>query len=272
MSLSTSGKKVRSALIGFTGFVGGNIARQKKFSDYYNSQNIGDLKDKSYDLIVSTATKAEVWKANQEPKKDWQEIKELLEILKTVKTKHFILISTVNVYFDFDGDEDTSVKVSKLQPYGLHRYKMELFVQKKFPKVTIIRLPQLFGVGIKKNFIYDLIFDNALDFTHKDSSFQFYNLNNLWTDIEIAVKNSISLINLSVEPVKASEVAKYTRHLLFETITDKPALVFNLKTKFGSIYGSKDQYIYHKGQTLNQLKSFILKERQKNHLTKKGEI
>ena len=53
-----------------------------------------------------------------------------------------------------------------------------------FPKVTIVRCPQLYGENLRKNFVFDLIFDNALDFTHKDSQFQWYNLKNIWKDIE----------------------------------------------------------------------------------------
>ena len=46
------GAGVRSALIGHTGFVGGNIAANAQFTDCYNSKNIAEIRGKSYDMIV----------------------------------------------------------------------------------------------------------------------------------------------------------------------------------------------------------------------------
>ncbi len=256
---------MKSALIGYTGFVGGNLKTQHKFTGLYNSQNIEDIKGRSYDLIVSAGTTALRWKANQEPEEDWKGIKKLLDSLKKVKAKHFILISTVDVYPNKVGvNEDTKIKLSDLkEAYGNHRYKMELFVKKNFPKVTIIRCPQLYGKGLKKNFIFDLINDNALDFTHKDTVMQFYHLKNMWKDIQTAIKNKIALINFATEPVTAKEVAKHSLNIDFKNVTEKPPLVFDFRTKHGKLYGSKDEYIYHKSQILKEIKEFITKERKK---------
>lgn len=256
---------MKSALIGYTGFVGSNIAGQFSFDDGYNSQNIAQIKGKRYDLIVSAGTRAERWKANLEPEQDWQRIKELLDSLENVKAKHFILISTVDVYPDPVGvDEDTPIDAAKLtQAYGFNRYRMEEFVKKNFPKVTIIRLPQLFGPGLKKNFAFDLIYDNILGFTHKDTLFQWYNLKNIWQDINKAIANLIFLVNFAVEPITAYELAKYARGLEFDNITEKPPLQYNVMTKYGFFYGSSDKYMYHKAETLEQLKSFITGERKK---------
>lgn len=252
----------KTALIGFTGFIGGNIAKQKRFTDYYNSSNINKIQNKKYDLIVSAGTYAERWKANQNPKKDWQNIKSLLDNLKTVKAKYFVLISTVDVYPSPQKvDEDSQIKLVNLkQPYGRNRFKMEAAVKKIFPKVTILRLPQTFGEGIKKNFVYDLIHDNALDFTHKDSLLQFYNLNHIWGDIEKAIKQNVSILNLAVEPVTAKKLAKYCLGINFKNITKSPPLSYDVT----SIYGKP--YIYPKIQVLQELNNFIQKERSKTKI------
>jgi sugar phosphate isomerase/epimerase/dTDP-4-dehydrorhamnose reductase len=254
---------MKTALIGYTGFVGSNLAKQYKFTDLYNSKNIDKIKNKSYDLIVSAGTSALRWKANQEPKEDWKGIKKLLGTLKKVKTKHFVLISTIDVYPQKIGvNEDTKIKLKDLtEAYGRNRYKMELIVKKHFPKVTIIRYPQLYGTDLKKNFIFDLINDNALDFTHKDTLLQLYHLKNIWKDIQTAIKNNINLINFATEPLTAKDIAKYTLRMDFKTITEKPPLAFDIRTKHGKIYGSKDEYIYHKKETLSDLKKFITLER-----------
>ena len=44
--------KENNALIGYTGFVGGNILRQKPFKYLYNTKNIEDIKQKKFNLIV----------------------------------------------------------------------------------------------------------------------------------------------------------------------------------------------------------------------------
>lgn len=256
---------MKFALIGYTGFVGSNILKQTSFDDLYNSKNIDQIDGKEYDLLVSAGTKAERWKANLESEEDWKGIKSLLDRLKNVKVKHFILISTVDVYPDPAGcDEDSSIDIKLLkQPYGLNRFKMEEQIKKLFPKVTIIRFPQLFGPGLKKNFAFDLIHNNVLEFTHKDSHMQWYNLKNIWKDIKIAMVNSIPLINFAVEPIKAWELAKYALDMNFDNVTEKPPLRYNFLTKYGYLFRSNDKYIYHKKEILEELKNFILKERER---------
>lgn len=256
---------MKSALIGYTGFVGGNLDSQFKFENKYNSSNINEIQGKEYDLVVSAGTSALRWKANQEPEEDWKGIEKLLDNLLEVKAKHFVLISTVDVYPTKIGvNEDTPVKLEDLtEAYGKHRFRMELFVREHFPKVTIIRCPQLYGEGLKKNFIFDLINDNALDFTHKDTVMQFYHLKNMWRDIQVAIDNNIELINFATEPVSAAEVAKYCLDIEFNNVTEKPAMVFDMQTKYAEIYGKKGNYLYKKEETLKEIKKFIVSERKK---------
>src|ERR1700760_2728019 len=114
---------MRTALLGHTGFVGSNIIEQKKFSDYYNSSNIQDIRNSAYDLIISAANSSFMWKANLEPEKDWNNIKNFIETIKTVKTKHFVLLSTIEVYDNpFNVDEDSVINEKALKPYGKHRF------------------------------------------------------------------------------------------------------------------------------------------------------
>ena len=209
---------MKTALIGHTGFVGKNLLEQAKFTDKYNSQNINDIKGKKYDLIVSAGTPALRWKANKEPKEDWENIKMLLNNISYVSAKRFILISTVDVYPKKNGvDEDTPIKLEDLkEAYGKNRFKMELFIKSNFPKTTICRYPQLYGKYLKKNFIYDLINNNALDFTHKDTKLQLYHLKNIWRDIQIAIDNNLQVINFATEPVSAKEIAQYSLNMDFD--------------------------------------------------------
>lgn len=253
------------ALIGYSGFVGGNLAKQIPFDDGYNSQNIEEIKGKKYDLIISAGAKADRNEANNNPQGDWNGIKKLLNSLSKVTAKHFILISTIDVYPNrVNVDEDTPIKLEDLiEPYGKNRYKMELFIKRQFPKVTIVRCPNLYGDNLKKNLLYDLIHNTGLEYRHRDSLLQFYSLKNLWKDIQKTVKQNIDLINLAVEPVLAHDIALYTLGINFQNITKQPPLFFDFRTKYGELFNSKDQYIYHKKEILQELKKFITKERKK---------
>lgn len=256
---------MKSALIGYTGFVGSNLAKQYPFDDLYNSKNIEEIRGKHYDLIVSAGAKAERWKANQNPEDDWSGIKKLLDCLKNVTADHFVLISTIDVYPSLNGaNEDTTINLSQLtQAYGNHRYQMEERIKQNFPKTTIIRCPQLYGPGVKKGFVYDLIYDNALDFTHKDTLLQLYDIDNMWHDIQVAVKNNIPVINFAVEPITAKEAAEHARGMDFTTVTEKPPMIFHFLTKYDSIFGSSNGYLYKKEEVLENLKKFVAQERSK---------
>lgn len=258
-----SRKKI--ALIGYTGFVGSNLARQIPNFDGYNSQNIKNIQGKKYNLIISAGAKADRNEANNNPRSDWSGIKKLLNSLSKVATKHFILISTIDVYPNrVNVDEDTPIKLGDLtEPYGKNRFKMELFIKRQFPKVTIVRCPNLYGDNLKKNFLYDLIHSIGLEYRHKDSLLQFYSLKNLWKDIQKAVEQNIDLINLAAEPILAYDIALYTLGMNFQNTTKQPPLFFDFRTKYGKLFDSKDQYIYHKKEILKELKRFIVKERRK---------
>ena len=82
----------------------------------------------------------------------------MINNLKAAKIKKFILISTIDVYNNPSKvDENTIINIDKLHPYGKNRLYLEKWVKKNYSNYLIVRLPALFGLGLKKNFIYDLI-------------------------------------------------------------------------------------------------------------------
>lgn len=146
-----------NALIGYTGFVGTNLVSET-YQDLYNSKNINQIVGKKYDTIVCSGIRAEKFLANKYPQEDLIAIQELIDKLKQVECKKFILISTIDIYKNpIDVDETTTIDLEQLHPYGSNRYYMEEFVRHYYPDYLIVRLPALFGKGIKKNFIYDMI-------------------------------------------------------------------------------------------------------------------
>lgn len=250
-----------NALIGFTGFVGGNILRTagNTFTDLYNSKNISDIRGKEYDLIVSAGMPAEVWKANQEPEQDWVRIQELLKNLAQVKAKQFALISTVDVFKDPVGvSENTLIDPESTAPYGKHRFYAEEAIRKQFANHLVIRLPGLFGQGIKKNLIFDILNGrDAGQFTHEDGVFQFYDLSHTWDDIQVGLRNNLSLVNFATEPISAKELAQEVFGMDFHSTTDKPPRKYDMHTLHAALFGGNGHYLCSKAETIQRIKQFV---------------
>ena len=172
------------------------------------------------------------------------------------------MLSTIEVYNDTSRcDESTKIDPTSLKPYGKHRYMLEAFVRNNFDNHTIIRMPNLYGPGLKKNFVYDLIHNNRLDLTHKDSQLQWYNLVHIWRDISLALANNLATLNLAVEPIVVKELAKYTLDRDFTNVTEAPPKKYNMKTKYASLFDSHIPYLYSKTNSLQELKDFILAQK-----------
>ena len=146
------------AIIGHTGFVGGALTRQHGFAATFNKSNLNTLADRNFDLLVCAAAPGSMLLANQQPDSDWKQIDTLLRALAGVRCRRFVLISSIAVLADRSGGhcEDTSEFEQDL-PYGRHRRLLEAFVENNFESPLIVRLPALFGKGLRKNFIFDLI-------------------------------------------------------------------------------------------------------------------
>jgi hypothetical protein len=150
--------KMIKFLVGYTGFVGSNINNEEEFDGVFNSKNIADAYGKEPDLLIYSGIKAEKFLANNNPEKDFKDIEEAINNIKLIKPKKIVLISTVDVYKNpINVDEDTIIEVNELHPYGLNRYYLEEWVRNNIDEHLIVRLPALFGINIKKNFIYDMI-------------------------------------------------------------------------------------------------------------------
>ncbi len=251
----------KSALIGYTGFIGSNILNQMHFNNMYNKSNIYESSGKVFDLVICAAPGAEKWKANLNPEWDLNQINNLINSIADINTKYFVYVSTVDVYRNVcNVNEDTPIELDGLHPYGKNRYHLEEFVRGHFKNHLIIRLPALFGAGLKKNFIFDLIHSNCLNWTHKDSEFQFYSLDHLWNDITIAHENNIMTINITSEPISANELARECFGINFNNITEKDPIKYNIKTKYSDIFNSHDGYMYNKQMIINEIKNYGKKE------------
>jgi nucleoside-diphosphate-sugar epimerase len=253
------------ALIGYTGFVGTNLLNQQQFEGLYNSKNISDIAGKSYDEVICAGAPAAMWIANSKPDEDLAGIQKLITALGQVQAKHVTLISTVAVYPKPNGkDERDAPETAAQLPYGKHRMLLEQFVAQHFSSHTIVRLPGLFGLGLKKNAIYDLIHNNNLNQVDARATYQFYNLAHLTSDIQRARENRINLLNISSEPTTVKEVAQEAFGIEFTNEITTPGFTpafFDYRSVHSQLWGRADGYLYGKATVLAELKTFVASQR-----------
>jgi hypothetical protein len=253
---------VSRAIIGYTGFVGSNLTRKIQFDGFYNSQNIESISGQEYQFLICAGAPAIKWLANKEPDQDKASLDRLMSSLDRVSVQQFVLISTVDVYpSPIDVDETTVIDDFHLHAYGKHRLELENFVRDRFDAV-VIRLPALFGQGLKKNIIYDLLHNNQVEQIHSDHIFQFYNLEHLWEDIQTVLLQKLSLVNFATEPISVQEVAREAFGFKFENRPHDRLVHYDMHTQYNHLFGSKiEDYIYDKIQVLRELKQFVITSR-----------
>jgi hypothetical protein len=146
------------ALIGCTGFVGTSLLRYARFGSQFSSTNIQEARGKSFRRVVCAAAPATMWLANQDPAADRANLLGLAKVLATLDVDQFVLVSSIAVLDDPGaGYTEATVNYETAKAYGRHRRELEEFAASHFPAVHILRLPALFGPGLKKNFLFDLL-------------------------------------------------------------------------------------------------------------------
>lgn len=307
-------------LVGYTGFVGSNIAANHDFTWKINSKNKEEALGKEPDLLVYAGLRAEKFLANKDPEADMAMITEAMEQMKKINPKKLVLISTVDVYKDpVNVDEDTEINTDGLLPYGANRYKLEQMVRETWEDALIIRLPGLFGKNLKKNFIYDFIHVipsmlkaekyqelsekstlvaesyrdlgngfykcsitdlpnptarelyaveelkqefkslgfSALNFTDSRGVFQFYNLANLWNDIQTALENDIRLLNIATEPICVAEIFKRITERTFNNQILQNPPFYDYRSKHAEVFGGQNGYFADKNTVLGEIIEFV---------------
>jgi dTDP-4-dehydrorhamnose reductase len=249
------------ALIGYTGFVGSILLKQRAFEQRFRSANINDIDGRRFDLVVCAAAPAQKWIANRESDADRQKIEGLIAHLKTVQCKTFVLISTVDVFKTPVGvNEDTPVDEADLHPYGLHRRMLEQFVEAHFANHLIVRLPGLVGPGLRKNVIFDFLNGNNLHLIESQGVFQFYPMVNLWFDIQTALEVGLNLVHLTAEPVSVAELSATGFGKTFDqTLANSPAS-YDLQSRYAHVFGGHGGYQYSKRETIQAVRSYAQSE------------
>lgn len=145
------------ALIGATGFVGGCL-NSDEITHSFHSRNISHIRGESFDTVLCAAAPGSMVEANTAPDRDKARLDGLMDHLAQVSTRQFVLISSIAVLADFAGQDDEETQAFQTDlAYGRHRRALEVFCAAQFEQCLILRLPALFGPGLKKNFLFDLL-------------------------------------------------------------------------------------------------------------------
>lgn len=302
---------MKTTLVGYTGFVGSNLASSHRFDYLYNSKNINSGFGQEHDYLVYSGVRAEKYLANMHPESDRATINNAIDNIVRLAPKKLILISTVDIYKNpNEVNEKSQIDTEGLLPYGMNRYYLEQWVKENIKDYHIIRLPGLFGQNIKKNFIFDIItvipsmlrqnkFDeiikrfaklnefydredefyklkqldnfgrrelkdffendefNATSFTDSRNYYQFYNLQNLWKDINIVINKGIRIQNISTEPINAGELYKYITGNTFVNYCGNNVVSYDMKSLFAEDFGGSNGYLYDKNYIMLEIKNFI---------------
>lgn len=108
-------------------------------------------------LCVYAGVPAAMFLANADPEADLAVMAAARQNLQKIAPQEVVLISSIAVYADSRGkDEDDEPDTENLSAYGRNRLQLEQWVREDFPDALIVRLPALYGRGLKKNFLYDL--------------------------------------------------------------------------------------------------------------------
>lgn len=249
---------MRIAIVGYTGFVGSNLAAAISTPHLYNSANIAEIRGQQFDLLINAGVSSLRWKANQEPQQDREGIARLWDNVRTVQAGKLLHISTMDVLSGVGPQyEDSPIDESRLLPYGLHRRELERWVAEQFPNHLIVRFPHLYGRGLKKNFLWDLMHDNALHLTDDRDVFQFYHLDNLWRDLTHFLSQDANLVHVSVAPLTAREVARECFDLDFQNTCQREPRNYDLRSRLSHRNSAESGYMYTRDEAVAAIRDFV---------------
>lgn len=251
----------KRALVGWSGFVGGALAPRVRSVARFRSTDIEQLAGADVDEVVCAGAPAEKWRANADPEADWAGITRLVQALDASRATSCVLVSTVDVYSDSRGaDEATPADTGQDQAYGRHRALLEEFVTGRFEDALIVRLPGMFGPGLKKNLVYDLIHQPEARFAHEAATFQFYDVRDLWGHVLLARDAGLTVVNLATGPVSSAQVARECFGVDYRC-DDRPQVGYDLRTRYAAeLAGREGPYLRSGDEVLAAIRAWGARE------------
>lgn len=244
--------KLNNIIIG-RGYIGSYLKNNFKVAQVYNSKSINKIKNKKFNIIYLAAPSSKKYLANKFKKKDLNNIKILINVLRKVECKKIICISTIDTFTNMNSKENSKINFKSDNNYGLNRNHLNDFIKKKFNNYLIIKLPSLFGNKEKKGFFYDLNKSDMIEHYNINSTLQWYYTPYLKRDIKKIIKEKIKEINLLSAPISCSEINKFLN--LKRKFSNKyPKVNYNIQ----SIHNYRNKkYSYKKKEILKLMKNYF---------------
>lgn len=245
------------ALIGHSGFVGGHLAGPGR--EGFNSRNFREMRGRRFGEIVCAGVSAAKYLANRDPEGDAAAIAALTGVLDTVEAERFVLISTIDVYPDpaSGADESADPGDGPDHAYGRNRLALERWARARFDSCAIVRLPALFGTGLRKNALFDLLTGNQVEKIDPAGIFQFYPLRLLAGDLDRISEAGADTVNLFPEPVAM-------RTVIDRFFPDAPVGApggspprYDLSTRHAGLFGETGRYRMPAGAVLDEMAAFV---------------
>lgn len=253
-------------LVGSTGFVGSVIAGQRQIESGFHRPDIALIRGRAFTRLYVAGAPAQKWLANSDPDGDERNVGTLIEHLRQVQAETVVLVSTIDVYPDPVGvDEGVSVAPEDHeQAYGRNRLRLEKAVEEHFPRVLVVRLPGLFGPGLRKNLVYDLLHGRE-EFAHRDSRFQFYDMRRFCDDVDTALAAGLQLVNFATAPVVAHQVGEAVFGRELSRVEGAPVL-YDMRTVHAELYGGdvSSGYMQSADDVLAAMSNFVAQERRRS--------
>ncbi len=254
---------MQTTIVGHTGFVGGVLRMARPCGPSFNTSNYRDLPRAPHGLLVCAGVSAAKWRANADPEGDLAGIMALWESLRRCSAERVVLVSTVDVYPEPRGvDEGDLPHGLPNHAYGRNRLALEEMVLDRFPGALVVRLPALFGPGLKKNALHDMMRGHMTESVDPESRFQWYGLDRLWGDMDrlLALPSAPAVVNLTAEPLRTGDV----RDLLFPGLALGSALraarvppSYDVRSRHAGLLGGEAGYVEGRAAALARMAAFV---------------
>lgn len=232
--------------------------RCMEFSAVASSANISQYAGQSFDEMFIAAGDARKWYANQNEQSDLQHINRLFEDVRKIGAERVYILSTVDVYGNRVGNEAALPDEISCEPYGRHRFMFEQALAEHYSSLTIVRLPGLFGPGLKKNIIFDLMHGRALDGVAANATFQWFSLFDLKMVLDQVRQHDIKNLNVCSEPISVMELVNFLGISAEYDLKASPsATSYDITSVHASVFGG-DAYLFDKEYILTEIKKFFL--------------
>lgn len=213
------------AVIGSSGMLGSDLVEhlKSKFKvTGIDRKNYNKNRGKRFDIVVNAnGNSNKVW-AKDHILEDFEaSTVSVYKSLFDFPCKTYIYISSADVYPDHSNkkttNEQASINLKKLSPYGLHKYLSESIVKNFTKNYIILRCPMILGTKLRKGPIYDIL-NNSRLYVSPKSSFQMITTRELANIIYFLLDKKITneIFNVGgTETVDLNSVSK----LIKKTIT-----------------------------------------------------